>query len=411
VLQRLGTTPARLRLLTAAAVVLSLGFGATGLLGLLGKAGALERARAENSSQTRLQAVRTALVVADSAAGVDVLLGPQAQRMTPNDFRWALVPAAVGLVAVARADDDVPGLAAADLRLTEYTSQAGAARELARLSRPEAAARLGTASALLRAEVLPRLERVQGAGAKRLREDADDSAASTAAVLAGGAVAVVLLVGGQIWLARRTRRLVNAGLATGLVLVAALTVAAVAVTRSSDRQAQEVRAGSFLLAQHLADARIAAFDARAVESLGVVQGDVPGAEATWLDAVTRARAALDRATATGTPGVADEIDVVRRYLGTYVDVHGRLLEAARSGDRGEARRIAVSPTVEGAPGSFEDVDTFSAALLARQAQLADDGWDRAHEWLVPVAWACLLAGCGAAALAAGGMAPRLREYL
>jgi len=414
VLRRLRSTPARLRLAVVSAVLVSSAFGVVGLTALLAKSGALDRARAESATQSRLQSVRTHLVVADAAAGVDVLLGPDQPRLAPNDVRFALVPAALGLVVAARDAADVPALAAAGLRLTEYVGQADSARELARLRRPEAAARLGSASRQLRSEVLPRLVQVQQAGSARLQDDVESSTRGTAEALAAGAFAVVVLVGGHLWLARRTRRLVNPGLAAGFVLLGVLTGVVLAVSAGSDDRAQQVRSGPFLVAQHLSEARIAAFDARAVESLGVVGDDVAAAEPGWRTAMGTARAALDRAssaaTTSGASGAVAEIREARRLLELYAGVHARLLGAAGSGARDVARTIAVSPTVEGAPGAFEDVDTATAALLARQAQAADDGWVAAGAHLELLGWVCLLAGCGAAALTAGGLLPRLREY-
>lgn len=413
-LRRSRSTPAQLRLAVALAVVASLGFAVVGWRALLAKSEALDRARAENAVHTRLQSVRTGLVVADAAAGVDVLLGPEQTRMTPNDVRWAMVPVAVGMVAAARAAADVPTLAAADLRLTEYTAQVGTARELARLERPQTPERLDAASRLLRAEVLPRLAAAQDAGAARLRADVDASAHGTAFALAAGVIAVLVLLAVQVWLSRRFRRLLNPGLAAGLALLTALTIAAVAVSARSDRRADEVRAGPYLVAQQVVDARMAAFEARSLESSGVVGDGVAALEPTWRAAFERASTSLDLAAAAASgptaPDVASAVTKAQEFLTVYAGVHARLLAADRAGRRQTVREIAVSPTLEGAPGSFEDVDTTTAALLARQSQAVDDGWIAAGGWLALTAWGCLLAGGLAAATAATGLAPRLREY-
>ena len=410
-LRRLGSTPSRLRIATALAVLAGLVLAIAGLGALAAKSGDLDRARAENGDQARLQIVRTKLVVADAAAGIDVLLGPDQPRLTPHDYAWALQPAVIGLAIAARQADDAFPLAVANLRLSEYAGQVDSARELALLGRPEAAGRLTAASSGLRTEVLPRLAAVQATGADRLRADADASATGTVIAVAAGAVAVLLLLGVQVWLARRTRRVVNVGLATGLIAVAVALVGASVVATRSDGEVDRVRSGPYRLTQALVDARMAAFDARAVESLGVVRGDVPGAEPAWQASMAQARAALgtsDRIAA-GT-GAAADVAQSRRLLDTYAAVHARLLAAAQGGDRAGTVAVAVSPTVDGSPGSFEDVDTTTAALTARQAEAADAGWRRAGSGLTLAAWTCLVAGLAAAVLALVGMGSRLREY-
>jgi hypothetical protein len=393
-----------------AVVVAGLGFGALGLQGLITRAAALERARAETADLVRLQVVRTKLVVADAAAGTDVLLGPQQLRFTPHDYDYALQPAVIGVAITARQADDAYPLAVANLRLAQYSGQVGSARTLARLGRSEAAVSLSAASETLRSEVLPRLAAVQGASEARLADDQDSAVRGPWLAVVGAVLALLTFSGVHWWLTVRTRRLVNIGLATALVLLIGATAAGLTVVAGSESRAAEVRSGLQPVARRLVEARVAAFDARAGEALSVVSGQVPAAEADWQTSMTAARGSLARAADTASPAVRQDITAATRLLDTYTAVHARLLVQAGSGRRAQAVATATSPTVDGSTGAFEDFDAASGALLARQVQAVDDQWSAAEAHLTLVGWLCLVAGAGAAAVGWRGMAARLREY-
>jgi len=428
----MGTSPARLRIAAGLAVLASMVFAVGGQQALQAKSDAIDRARTESQDLKDLQTLRTRLVSTDAAAGIDVLLGPDQPVQRPIDYDVALQKPVINVVLAARQADDRYLLAAVNLGLSDYLGRVATARELARLGRPQAPQALAVAAGHLRADVLPKVAQVQGTSAGRLEDDADASAGGTATALALAALVVALLLGVQVWLSRRTRRLVNTGLLLGVLAVGATSAAAVTLSLRSDDRSQQVRSGPYTLARQLVEVRAQAFDARAVESLGVVTGDVAGAQDGWKQAMDRAAAALDAAERTATKDDATQIRSVRakllsgfhdplwpspqdeHYQGpqppSYADVHARLLAAARAGNRTATRQIAVSPTVEGSPGSFEDVDSVSASLLDRQQQRADDGWAAADDNLLLAAWLCALAGAAAAVLAFAGLGPRLREY-
>ena len=403
-------TPTRLRWATVAVVLAGVGFGALGLQGLTTRAAALEHARAETADLVRLQIVRTKLVVADAAAGSDVLLGPEQQRLAPHEYDYALQPAVIGVAITARQADDAYPLAVANLRLAQYSGQVGSARTLARLGRPEAASSLNAASVTLRTEVLPRLAAVQNASETRLADDQDAAVRGPLLAVLGAVLGLLTVAGVHWWLTVRTRRLLNVGLATALTMLIVATAAGVTVVVSSESAAAEVRSGLQPVARRLVEARVAAFDARAGEALSVVTGQVPAADAQWQTSIAAARGSLARAADTASPAVRQDITAAARLLDTYTAVHARLLVDARAGRRAQAVATATSPTVDGSTGSFEDFDAATGALLARQVQAVDDHWSAAGAHLTLVGWLCLAAGAGAAAFGWRGLAARLREY-
>jgi hypothetical protein len=400
-------------LLTAglAVVIIGLGAGLAGLRGLDARASALERARLDTGQQVRLQTTRTKLVIADTAAGDDVLIGADPTRLSARAFGYALQPALIGLTVAARQDSDAGPLAVANHQLALYVMDVESARTLARQGKSaQAAQTLTSASALLHAQVLPRLQAVQDASRSRLAEDQDAADHGALLALLVALLAVLALAGVHWWLTLRTRRLVNLGLAAGLMLLLAVTAIGLAAVVTSQHRASAVRHGPQHAADGVVEARISAFDARSLEALAVLGGRVPAAETAWQASIASARQALSTA-ALGAPApLRQDLAAITKDLGDYAAVHTRLLAQARAGCSDDVTAIAASPTVDGSAGSFQDFDAASGALLARQVQAADDGWAAAGLHLRLVGTLTLLAGLAAAALGWSGLERRRREY-
>ena len=405
------TTPSLLLAVGTAVVIMGVGAGLAGERGLVNRASALEQARADDAQQVRMQTARTKLVIADTAAGTDVLTGADPTRLSFRAFDYAAQPALIGLTLAARQDDDAAVLAVANHYLARYVMGVDRARTEAAQGRSGPAARtLTEASALLHAEVLPRLKTVQDASRARLA--ADQSAADRGGLLAllVTVLALLVLAAVQWWLTLRTRRLVNLGLAGGVVLLVAVIGAGLVVVVASAHRADEVRAGPQRAADRVVEARISAFDARSVEALAVLGGRVPAGEKAWLGSMTAARQALTAAGSGASATVRRDLSVIEQDLGEYADVHGRLLAQARAGHADQVRAIAGSPTVDGSAGSFQDFDATSGALLSRQVRACDDGWVEAGRNLRLVGWFSLAAGLVAAALGWFGLSRRRLEY-
>ena len=85
-----------------------------------------------------------------------------------------------------------------------------------------------------------------------------------------GVLALVALGGALVWLARRTHRYVNLGLAGAAVAVLVGLVAGWLVLGSVSARVEQVRDGPYAAALATAQARIAAFDAKANECLTLI---------------------------------------------------------------------------------------------------------------------------------------------
>ncbi len=413
-------TPTWLRLATAVTVLAGLAFGALGLQGLTSRSAAVDRARTETADLVRLQTVRTKVVTADAAAGVDVLLGADQRLLTPNDYDFALQPAVIGVPIASRQADDGYPLAVVNLRLAQYVEQAGLARNLALTgqARPAAEA-LQTASDTLQNQILPRLLAVQSASEARLAADQDAAQQGPPYAYVGAALGLIALIVVQAWLTARTRRILNLPLAAAAMLLIGVTVAGLVIVAASQRRADEVTAGVQPVVRALVDARVAAFDARARETLSVVTQSVPAQEPTWQAAIARTRDALARAREAASPvppqtgATAPRTEVIAAIglLDDYEQLHQRLLAQAQAGDRTKQLLTATSPAAElGLPGAFDGFDVATGALLARQVDAADRGWSDAGANLALAGWLWLACGLAAALLAWRGLAARLREY-
>ncbi len=115
---------------------------------------------------------------------------------------------------------------------------------------------------------------------------------------ARGLLALVVLAGALVWLARRTHRYVNLPLAGAAVAVLVGLVAGwLVLARRRRRGSSRCATGPYAAALATAQARIAAFDAKANESLTLIaRGSGGGFEKAWQRRPTRWRTTAGEAT-------------------------------------------------------------------------------------------------------------------
>jgi hypothetical protein len=401
----LAGTPSRLSALSTVTVLALLAFGIVGALAIGARASALADARSDAEQLVRLQLIRTNLVQADAAAANAYLAGGLENPAQRDQYRASIDAAAQGLVAAANAApaEDIGPLAQINASLARYTGIIESARANNRQHFPVGAAYLRQGSTLLRTDVRPVLIATSDATANRVLDDYDASARATLALEVVSILALVVLLGGQVWLARTVRRVFNVGLvgATGIALVVG-SIGLVAMSWAQGR-AEEVRQHPYAAVAALAQARVNAFDAKSQESRNLIfQGSGAG-DTDWkaLDAeVTRQ---LDAATAAGASSLADR-------LAAWRAVHE---EIRRLDDGGEWKAAVVRSTGDEAGSSNQEFAAFARASQDElDAEVAEtrDGLDRAHLPLVTVQLLVVLAGAIAAACAGYGYARRLAEY-
>jgi hypothetical protein len=402
--RQLAGTPGQLRTLAAGMVVVSLLFGALGFSMLNRRAGALADARENVQQLVRLQTIRTRLVQADAEAANAFLVGglePTARRTAYVDSTSDATSTIATAAGHSPADADV--LAAVNESLARYTGLVEAARANNRQGLAVGSTYLQQASALLRKEILPRLTTLVETNQERVQSRYD--AAAHEGLMFGllAVAALAALVAGQVWLARRTRRILNLGLAaaTGLVLLAVF-VAATAMA-SSQTRANRAHTHAYAATVELAQARIDAFDTKSAESLTLVaRGSGQAYETEFQRVGADAREQLYAATQ-----ITEGARPALTQFNAYRQVHSEIRDADNGGDFPRAVRLA---TGNAANDPFALFDQASAAELRAQSALIVGDLRKARSPLRPVAALVLLGGLLAAAAASRGVAARLQEY-
>jgi len=322
-------------------------------------------------------------------------------------------------VALAKAASDSAGVAEAaaqveilSRQLPVYTGLVETARANKRQGFPVGSSYLREASDLMRSTILPAAEDLYRIDTDRLAEEQDDASGVPWVVAVLVLALLAALIATQVYLTRRTNRVLNVGLviataATALALLwgaVAVTVQSVLVDSGNDDGSHQVDV--------LVRARIAALQARANETLTLVaRGDGGTYEQDWNELTPQVTGLLNEARGFATGDVAREVqgaaDSAERWLVIHQDIHAKDVE----GDYAEAVKLAVDSSVPGgAATTFANLDDALVAAIehGRQAFLDDTrAGDRALTLLAPGFAVLAVVAAGGATM---GIRDRLREY-
>jgi hypothetical protein len=393
-----------LRIISGLAVVVAVLVALGGGAALRERSGALDDARDSAEHLVLVQSVQIRLAQADADVTNSFLgfgLEPESQRLEYID---AIKAASRDLTVAANASsDDARVLGDANAALTRYTGYIGSARANNRLGKPVGANYLTTASALLGEEVLKPLEARAKADDAKL-ESAYSRAAHASLWLA--LVAVIglgVLVWAQFYLARHSRRILNIPLAAATVgLLVALIVAGVAMVVAQSK-ANDVRDGSLANARALSKSRVAAFTAKSIESLTLIQrGSATAEDKAWSAQMKTAKNSLPR-----------DNGAAREALEAYSVLHVSINEADFKGNWEAAVASAIAPGTDSKPSAnsqFRAYDKASAESLKTQATSATNDLGQAGGSLLPAGILVVLIGLLAAIGAWWGISLRLDEY-
>jgi hypothetical protein len=431
------TTPARLRLLLALLVLLSLAWGVLAALTANQHASAAADVVAVSEPLSLdAEQVYTSLSDADATAANAFLAGglePAAARQRYDaDITQAAIriEAASALVGSAAARTQLPGRLAAQASATDsaigddlailsgqlpaYTDEVGTARADNRLGLPLGAAYLREASALLRGTLLPAASDIN------TRESAlltSASAQATGLPLIVVAVVVGLAIGYVLyrssrWLARHTHRVVNYGLflAALVGLVSLVWLAAAFVAGRADLLHAQQQGSAPV--QAFARAEVAALQAHADESLTLI--DNSGDDAYQRDYLAQQKllgpgpgTLLAAVQASGVKGDGEVGGGVAADAQAWYQAHAAL----RAKDDGGNHAAAVQSALTGdAAAKFARLsadlsDGIEAhqAVFAASARTGRDAFTGLAVGLI-VASLVMAAGC------AWGLTRRLAEY-
>jgi hypothetical protein len=403
----LSGTPGRLRVLALLTVAVSLIF-AIGAYSAFGSADAALRRAGENAAQlVRIQAIHTNLVRADAGATNAFLVGglePASQRAS---YTAAMEQTSRLIAEAAKAQPaDGPALGALNTSVLTYAGLIEQARATNRQALPVGAQYLRVASSGLRSDALPILDALVKANDARVRSEFDAARGASTVLITSGLLALLVLIGGLVWLARRTHRYVNAPLAAATVAVLVTLVVGVIVLSSVGSRVNTVRDGSYAATLATATARIAAYDAKSNESLTLIaRGSGSAFEKTWQ---TSSKVVTDQSAAAAR--LSSDAAGMGGLWTKYAATHKQIRAADDGGNWDGAVRQAIGSDPTSANATFNAFDTSSGAALASSSRTATDSLDAPRTWLVIIGWLGLLVGIAAAVSAWWGVSLRLEEY-
>ncbi len=412
------TTPGRLGGIVVVLVALSLLFGFSSAVGLQSRSDALgDLVTSSEPLAVAAQDIYRSLSDADATAASAFLEGGVEPVAVRERYQQDIAQAGSALAAAASAasSSEQASRSVAELStyLPVYTGLVETARVNNRSGLPVGAAYLREASGLMRDRLLPAARQLYESETGRLEQTEDRATPIPFVEVLLGLLALGCLVAAQVFVRRRTNRVLNVGLvaataASGLVLLWVL-VAAVSVSVNVG-QARE--RGSAQVEQ-LATARIAALEARGDETLTLV---VRGSGQSYEEHYQEVSARLG-----GDSGLlataADDIDdpavraLVEQAMERQREWHTQHEEIRRLDDTGEynnAVDLAIGET--GAAPAFNALERSLAEGIALSTQRFDDEVGAARSALSwSVVGVLLLTVLGAAG-AAWGVWQRLREY-
>ncbi|HEV6954377.1 MAG TPA: hypothetical protein VKY86_14150 [Promicromonospora sp.] len=405
----LSSTPGRLALATAVAVAACLLLGAAGFLAGSSQANALQDAQRDAAQLVGMQELRNDLVSADATATNAFLVGGLEPADARERYEASLSEAARALpelAATARGAGEADALATVSDSVQRYAGLVESARANNRQGFPVGAAYLDQASAALRTEVLPTLDEVAVSTSERV--DTDMGAVSLAQLLLVLVLlALVALAVVQVWLARRTHRVLNTGLAAASAALLVGAVVTAAAVLGGNGMARSVASGPYAATVATSQALSLATDAKSMESFTLIKrGSGAQFEKSYQESLAEAARLLDSAASAGEDGGSD----LRGLLDAWDTEHAAIRELDDAGTWDEAVEAATSPADDSAGAAFTAFSDAAHADVEATSTAAVDRLGSAATTTRVAAWIALVLGVAGAVAAAAGMNVRLKEY-
>lgn len=353
---------------------------------------------ADNTEQVvRVQQIQSLLLRADAIATNSYLndgLEPTEARAEYDD---AIATTLRLITDAARAQPaDRAVLSDLNTAVSRYTTAVAQARDYNRQQLPIGIAYLNSADAGLRADALPITQALVDTNSERA---VDEMGGQHPVWLLGiGVLALVVLWFVNRQLARRFHRRVNVGIATSAVVVAALTVVCAAHASLKNGDNEDLRDGAYTAAVDEAKARTAANDAKAQESLGLVNR---GSGSTVYEPKWEAQAAIVEANAS--PNTL-------ALWGGYVAGHEVIRAADDSGDWPSAVQLATAIGEGTATDVLNRVDASAQDVIDSASAEAVDGFSKGGLLAVLLVVLTILGALAGAVTATRGIDLRRREY-
>jgi hypothetical protein len=417
------STPGRLFLVGVGLVVLALLTGVVGALAMQEKQSTIDNlVQHREPVAAASQQIYRSLSDADATASSAFLAGGTIPAKLRERYDLDIATAGANL---AKASADVSGVPEAERQVNEltqqlpvYTGLVETARAYNRQGFPAGAAYLREASGLMRAKLLPAAQELWELDSERLADSQDDAGAVPWFALGVAVVLLGALVAAQLYLTRRTNRLLNVGLvvATGAVVVA-LIWGTVALLIESSRVSNGQEHGTSQV-EVIVEARIVALKMRANETLTLVaRGD--GAEyedefqklSEQISGDGRDSLLIRAIELAPNQETKNLLDAARNDVDDWLAAHKKIRELDDGGAYSEAVSLAISTEAKtSAATMFTQLDdNLLKALRNGRLQFAEEtsGASNVMTGLTPgIAALALVAAAGVTM----GIRERLQEY-
>jgi hypothetical protein len=411
----LATTPGRLSLHLTTIVVLGLLAGVVAVAGVVARAGEVDQvAHGSGPLAVQAQQLYRSLSDADATEAAAFLTSGSEPPALRSRYLNDIAAAGQALAASVASDAARAQVTEVATALPTYTALVETARADNHAGLPVGAAYLREASALMRGTLLPAAQQLYLDATSRLASDRASGAGFPWLSVALVLLTLAALGSTQRYLTRRTRRLVNRGLA-GASLAAALLLVWVLGSWASvaiDLHRSDVDGSAQV--QAIAQARILTLQARADEALTLVaRGSGAAFEADY--AATMKQLTEDGG-ALGLAGTRAGDDQVRALLAdavhqvsTWQAEHAAARRADNAGDYPAAVAITVTDQTK-ASATFAQLDHDLQQAIAITSQAFDAAAGDAGGGLgfAAVVWALLAAVVVGTAVF--GVQQRLAEY-
>lgn len=419
------TSPGRLTMIMVGLFVLSVLTAVIGVVTVLGRQNTVDDLiNHQEPLSAASQQIYRSLSDADATASAAFLSG----GVEPQDLRSRYETDIAGAgSALAKAAGDVGGVDAATQQVNQlsqqlpvYTGLVETARANNRQGFPAGAAYLREASTLMRSKLLPAAQELYRIDIQRLSQGEDDATAVPWLLIAATVLLIAALVVSQVYLTKRTNRLLNVGLFVATVAVGIGTIwGAAAMVVGSARISDAHRDGSQQV-DVLVQARIVALQCRANETLTLVaRGDGPQYETDYQQLIgglvakdggpgTLLSQAKDLATdnqQTAT-AVSAAVDSAHKWR----DAHTQIRKLDDSGDYRTAVTTATSSDPASAAQLFARLDgSLNDAIMSGRKAFVE-GADEAGKALTGLLPGLAVLGLIAAAGVTMGIRQRVQEY-
>lgn len=407
----LATTPGRLALATTVAVVACLLLGVTGFLAGSNQSAALDDAQRDAAQLVGTQELRNDLVSADATATNAFLVGGLEPAEARERYETSLSEAAQALpslAATAQGAEETADLSTVSDSVQRYSGLVESARANNRQGFPVGAAYLDQASSALRDEVLPTLDEVAVSTSERVDDDLG-SVSLAQALLLLVLLGLVALGAVQLWLARRTHRVLNTGLAVASVALLVGGIVATAAVLGGNGVARSVASGPYAATVATSQALSLATDAKSMESFTLIKrGSGAEFEESYQASIAEAQTLLtDAADAeAGADTGSDPLSL----LNAWDAKHAEIRKLDDGGDWDAAVAAATSTADDSAGAAFAAFSDRAHEEVEATSEEAVDRLGSAATTAQIAAWVALVLGVAGAVAAATGMNVRLKEY-